>query len=119
MGETGIRGAAKVARDEGEILREHIVVGAFGKLRRHAGAATALIEIAAAGNEFEVLFKYAVLRAPRLIIGRRAFTGFEPITGFQFHNFAPIIGGILVTALSINGETVCRPSDQSHLLPTS
>ena len=61
MGETGIRGAAKVARDEGEILREHIVVGAFGKLRRDAEAAVALVEIAVTFDELEVLLVGAVV----------------------------------------------------------
>ena len=72
--------AAEQARDEGKRIGGDIVVRAAGILGRHAFAAVALVEVAAAGDELEVLNERAVVRFAGALVARWPRAALQAIT---------------------------------------
>src|SRR3954454_10620640 len=73
--------AAKESRDERERAGHNVVIRAVGKFRRHSITAIAFVEVAAAFDEFVVLYERAVVLSTRPIVAFRAIAFFEVVAG--------------------------------------
>src|SRR6187431_2087898 len=76
--------AVEVARHEGVLVGDDVVVRAVGVLGRDAFAAVGFVEVAAALFEFVVLYECAVVLATRALVARGAIARFEMVAGIEF-----------------------------------
>ncbi len=92
------------------------MIRAAGKLRRHAGASPALVQVAAAGGVVEILDEAAVIETPWLVAGPRPPALFQVIAAAEFHDGAGGVGRVAVAPGGVDGEAVGSPADERHLL---
>ena len=108
--------AFELARDERVFLGHHVVVGPLREFGRHARASAELIEIARAGDVFEVEAERAVGLAGRARLAVAAAVGrLEPVAAPHLPEFAPRVRGLRVGVERVDRIAVRRPADMRHL----